>query len=113
MSRLQCPDRGPKDNEGLSRRRKDLEEEHLGACIGSSTPPEADQHLYPDKTATSLPIDAAPPMARPIQATTREHPLLHHPSYGCLWRAPIQATAARGAHGRVVIIDTQSLLGVR
>ena len=38
--------------------------EHLGACIRSSTPPEADQRLYPAQPTTISPlIDAAPPMA--------------------------------------------------
>ena len=32
--------------------------EHLGAYIGSSTPPEAEQRLYPDQSTTTSPPTA-------------------------------------------------------
>ena len=63
--------------------------EHLGACIGSLTPPKAGQYLSPDSNLSFYrrPEVPWPIQAQPIQATTRERYLLRPLSYGYLWRA--------------------------
>ena len=79
-----------------------------GACIGSSTPLKTEQHLIP----TSLSSDtfdsrwphSAEALQSPLTVSTHEGYI-----YDRANSSDLQATAARGARGRVVVNDTTSL----